>query len=201
MSSKTGVIITLAVAGVLVLGGFSSYNSMVNDDENVNQTYSQVQTSMQRMADLLPNLVQVVKGYASHEKDTLEGVAAARSGLTAVAKLNPADLAKNPELQKQLIEAQTNMASAMVKVSVLGERYPDLKAAPLFQNLMVETTGSVNRIADARRKNQLAINEYNKSVRSVPRIIYANALGFGPKPYFEAKSQDVPQISFDKPKG
>lgn len=184
--AKTGWIIGGGVALFIGISLYSGYNGLVSADENVGQTYSQVQNQMQRQADLLPNLAETVKGYASHENDTFTQIASARSALTAVAKLDPRELSKDPELQKKLIEAQTEMSQTMVKLNSIKENYPELKAAPLFQNLMVSIEGSTNRVAEARRQNQLAVQTFNKSVRSLPTVIYAGAMGFSAKPYFEA---------------
>ena len=201
--AKTGLIVGGVVAGFIGFFALSisgTYNNAVNLDEKVGQSYSQVQVVMQRQADLIPNLVETVKGYTSHENETLAKISEARSGLTAAAKLDPREVANNPELQKQLIEAQAQASAAMVKLNAIKENYPELKAAPLFNNLMVEMTGSTNRVADARRKSQLTVEEFNKTVRHFPGNIILSAFGFSVKPYYKADedAQKAPKISFEK---
>lgn len=192
-------IIGTIVAVVLVVCA-GRYNSLVNMDQNIDQTYSQVQILMQSQSDKIPALVQVVKGYASHEKETFDSIATARAQLTAVAKIDPRELANNAELQKKVIEAQAQMNQAMVKLNMVRENYPQLQAAPMFNNLMAEIAGMQNRIVVARRDNQLAVMRYNKTVKSFPSVLYASAIGFGPKPYFQAETnaQSMPQINFGK---
>jgi LemA protein len=157
------VFAVLAVFGVA--SGCSSYNGLVVQEENVSKAVTQVQNVLARQANLLPNLAEVVQGYAKNEKELFTQVAEARAGLTAVAKLNPKDLASDPKLQKQLIEAQTNMNQALINMRNVAEQYPDLKSAPLFANLMAEVAGSQNRITVERRNASLVIGNYNVVVR------------------------------------
>jgi LemA protein len=200
---------TIIVLGALVVGSFvgyqfvkSEYNDMFKTDLTRLNGMSQVQVQLQRTADLIPNLMNVVDRYAGHEKGTFTEVAEARSGLTALAKMNPADLANKPELQKQVVEAQAQMGQAMVKVTALSEKYPELKANTMFKDLMVEMTGSINRITDARRKVQNTIETYNLAVGQFPRKFYAGFMGFPERPFFEAQAsaQNVQQYKFDSQK-
>jgi LemA protein len=203
---KLRTIIVLAVVGLgsLVTLNYvkNEYNDMFKLDQTRLNSMSQVQVQLQRTADLIPNLMNVVDRYAGHENDTFKQVAEARSGLTALAKMSPKELADKPELQKQVVEAQAQMGQAMVKVNVLSEKYPDLKAAPMFKDLMVEMTGSINRITDARRKTSNVIETYNNAVGVAPRVLYASFLGFPVRPMFEAEkdAQKVQQYKFDSQK-
>lgn len=184
--------------GLVVVIGWSSFNGLVSSDEAVKRSYSQVQNVMQRQADLIPNLVESVKGYAAHENKTLAQVTEARGRLTAVAKMDPEKLAANPELQKQLIEAQTITRDAAVSLQAVREAYPDLKANQNFTALMAELAGSQNRISVERRNNQKAVEDYNNRVRVIPGVVVARATGFAARPYFEATEagQQTPQVKF-----
>lgn len=186
--------------GVLALYMMNSYNGLVGLQNNVEQSYSQVQNVLQRQADLLPNLVETVKGYAGHESETFKAVTQARSQLQEAAKLNPLDVKNDPKLQEKIIEAQASMNQAMVKLQMTREAYPELKADRLFSNLMAEITGSQNRITVERRTNQLVVQEYNTAVQTFPRVIFANVFGYKPYPYFKAadSAQSAPKINFTK---
>lgn len=190
--------IGFGIIGLLAIFGIVNYNSMVSLDENINQTYSQVQNVMQRQADLIPNLVESVKGYAKHESETLTKVTEARSKLSAVSKLSPEQLAKDPELQKKLIEAQTSLNQAAISLNMVKEAYPQLQANDNFKYLMNELSGSQNRITVERRKNQLAVEQYNKAVRTFPRVVFAKTFGFENRPYFSASdnAQTTPKVNF-----
>lgn len=204
MKLRSIVILAAIAIGGLVSYGFvkGEYNDMFKVDQTRLNGMSQVQVQLQRTADLIPNLMNVVDRYAGFEKDTFKEVAEARSGLTALAKMDPKDLANKPELQKQVVEAQTQMGQAMVKVNVLSEKYPELKANGMFKDLMVEMTGSINRITDARRKVQNTIQDYNTAVGQFPRVFYAGFMGFPTRPFFEAEkdAQTVKQYKFDSQK-
>ncbi|MGR4927322.1 LemA family protein [Bradyrhizobium sp. CAR08] len=187
--------------GVVVLVGLwalTSFNGFVRMDENVQNSYAQVQNVMQRQADLIPNLVETAKAYAGHENKTLVGVAEARSKLSTVAKMDPDKLAKDPDLQKQLIEAQQTMQKSVVELNMVREAYPQLQANENFRALMSELSGSVNRIAVERMRNQQTVRDYNAAVRTLPRSLLASAGGFTPKPYFQASdtAQGTPQVKF-----
>jgi len=184
-----------------VLTYWNIYNGLVSSDEAVRQTYAQVQNVMQRQADLIPNLVETVKGYAAHENKTLTEVTEARSKLSAVARLDPAKLAGDPELQKKLIEAQAAMGQAIngINATVTKEAYPQLQANENFKTLMAELSGSQNRIAVERRRNQLAVQAYNLKTRTALSGLVAQRHGFDPKPYFEASTAaqaGPPQVKF-----
>lgn len=190
--------IAVGVAGVFGLWALASFNGLVGLDQGVQQSYAQVQNVMQRQADLIPNLVETAKGYAGHENKTLVGVSEARSKLSAVAKMDPEKLAKDPELQKQLIQAQNDMQKSIVELNSVREAYPQLQANSNFQTLMTELTGSQNRITVERRRNQLAVQDYNRAVLVFPRRILASLGGYQPRPYFQASdaAQSAPQVKF-----
>lgn len=191
--------VAAAIIAVLAIIWTAMANGLVGYDERVKQTYSQIQIDMQRQADLLPNLAEVVRGAAGHENKTLTEITQARAALTSVAKMKPEDLAANPELQKQLVEAQAAAGKAMISLNAVREAYPDLKAVALFQSLMAEVSGAQNRIAVSRRRNQLAVQEYNQVVRVFPRSIVANVHGYRALPYFAATDtaqSGPPQIKF-----
>lgn len=196
-----GKIIGIGFAILVLFGlasGCSNYNNLVGKEELLLKQIGQVQNQMQRQADLLPNLAETVKGYASNEKETFTKLAEARTGLTAVAKMKPEDLANNPALQKQLIEAQTKMNQSLISLNAVRESYPQLQSAPLFQDLMRNVEGSQNRISVARRDVLNVTQEYNEVVRKVPGKIWAAIFGFQVKPQFEASEEgkQTPKLKF-----
>lgn len=190
--------IAAGVAALAVFAYWSMYQGLVGSEENVRFTYSQVQNVMQRQADLIPNLVETVKGYAQHESATLTKVTEARSKLSAVAKMDPEKLAANPELQKQLIEAQAAANQAMLSLNVVKEAYPQLQANANFQTLMAELSGSQNRITVERMRSQRAVQDFNLRTRSAITGVVARTHGFEAKPYFEAAAtaQSAPVVRF-----
>jgi len=191
---KTWII--LAVIAVVVLIIYSSfkgtYNNMVSMDESVNASWAQVENVYQRRADLIPNLVNTVKGYASHEKETLEAVIEARSKATSV-NVNPENL--NEQSLQQFQQAQSGLSSALSRLMVVVERYPDLKANQNFLDLQAQLEGTENRIAVERRKFNEVTQSYNSYIRKFPQLIYAGMLGFDKKNYFEARQgADQPPV-------
>ncbi len=176
---------------------FSScgYNKMVDMDEQVTSAWAQVENVYQRRADLIPNLVNTVKGYATHEKETLEGVIEARSKATAI-NIDPSKM--TPETMKQFNQAQDGLSSALSKLMVVVERYPDLKANQNFLDLQAQLEGTENRIAVERRKFNETTKNYNAYIRKFPRVIYAGWFGFEKKPYFEAQqgAEKAPEVKF-----
>lgn len=192
--------IVLAVIAVVVVVIYSSvkgtYNSMVTKDENVSASWAQVENVYQRRADLIPNLVNTVKGYASHEQETLQGVIEARSKATSV-NLNADNL--NPQSLQQFQQAQDGLSSALSRLMVVVERYPDLKANENFRDLQAQLEGTENRITVERRKFNESARDFNTYIRSFPKNIYANMFGFEKKAYFEAEkgAEKAPEVSFD----
>ena len=195
---KKGVIILIVIA-VVILGFFfsikNSYNSMVTMDEGVQTAWSQVENVYQRRADLIPNLVSTVKGYATHEQSTLEGVIEARSKATQITvdadNLTPEALAK---YQK----AQGELGAALGKLLAITESYPDLKANQNFLELQSQLEGTENRIAVERQKYNEAARMYNTTIRQFPKNIIAGMFGFEKKPYFEAQegANVAPKVEF-----
>lgn len=172
-----------------------SYNSMVEADENINAQWAKVENQYQRRADLVPNLVNTVKGYAAHESETLEAVIAARSKATQIT-VDPANLTEE-NLQKYQ-EAQGELSSALGKLLAITENYPDLKANQNFLELQAQLEGTENRIATERSRYTDAVNAYNKKIRKFPALITAKIFGFDAKPQFkaEASAAQAPIVEF-----
>ena len=190
--------IWIAVAAVAVLGVvwvYRTYNRFVRMDEEVKNAWAQVETQYQRRSDLIPNLVNTVKGYAAHERETLEGVIEARAKATSV-NLSVDEL--TPATMAEFQQAQESVRSALGRLLVVAERYPDLKANQNFQELQAQLEGTENRIAVARERFNTTVRAYNVSVRRFPAVIIAGMFGFDQKPYFQAdeKAQQAPVVEF-----
>jgi LemA protein len=196
MKKSTIILISVAaVVALLMMWGVSGYNGLVTAQEDVNSQWSNVESQYQRRADLIPNLVSTVKGYATHESSTLEGVVAARAKATQIS-VNAESL--TPEKLQQYQAAQGQVSSALGKLLMISENYPDLKANQNFLELQAQLEGTENRIAVERgRFNEMA-KEYNLTIRRFPRSILAGIFGFGKKPYFEAEkaSAAAPKVQF-----
>lgn len=189
------LIIFLVILALLGMKGCSSYNGMVTKDENVSQAWSNVQSAYQRRADLIPNLVSTVKGYAEHEKSTLEAVINARSKATSV-NIDASNL--TPEMMQKFNQAQQGLSGALSKLLVSVERYPDLKANQNFLELQSQLEGTENRINVERNKFNATVTDYNKSVRRFPNNLFAGVFGFARKGTFEAQagSEEAPKVNF-----
>jgi LemA protein len=196
MKKSTIILISVAsVFAILIMWGVSGYNGLVTAQEEVNSQWSNVESQYQRRADLIPNLVSTVKGYATHESSTLEGVVAARAKATQIS-VNAESL--TPEKLQQYQAAQGQVSSALGKLLMISENYPDLKANQNFLELQAQLEGTENRIAVERgRFNEMA-KEYNLTIRRFPRSILAGIFDFGKKPYFEAEkaSATAPKVQF-----
>ena len=179
---KTGWII-LGVVVVLVLWLFSGYNGMVDKQEQATTELANVQAQYQRRADMMPQLAKIVKAYAKHEKETFEAVSKARAAGGQV-KLDASTL--TPEKLKQYSDAQGELASAFSKLMVVAEKYPELKASENFKSLQVQEEGTENRISEARRKYNDAVQSYNQTVRKMPNALIAGIFNFQVMPKFEA---------------
>lgn len=192
---KKSSIILIVIAVVAVIWGVSAYNGLVTMDENVNTEWANVETQYQRRADLIPNLVNTVKGYAAHESETLESVIAARSKATQIT-IDPANL--TPEKLAEYQEAQGAVTSALGKLLAISESYPDLKANQNFLELQAQLEGTENRINEARRKFNNVAKEYNTAIRRFPKSILAGMFGFDKRAYFEAAegAQNAPVVAF-----
>ncbi len=191
---KTWILIVIAI---VALAGYamSSYNSMVNKDEAVSTAWSNVENQYQRRADLIPNLVNTVKGYASHEKETLEAVISARAKATQTT-LDTENL--TPEKLEAFNRAQGTLGSALGRLMVVAEKYPELKANENFKSLQAQLEGTENRISVERRKFNDVARTYNVSIRRFPNNILAGMFGFEKRPYFEAEegTQKAPKVEF-----
>jgi LemA protein len=185
----------LAVIAVLVIWAISAYNGLVSMEENVDGVWSNVETQYQRRADLIPNLVSTVKGYASHEKETLESVVSARSKATQITV--DADGLTEEKLQEYQ-KAQGEVSSALGKLLAITENYPDLKANQNFLELQAQLEGTENRINVARTNFNNAAKEYNTAIRRFPKSIFAAIFGFDKKPYFAASegADQAPKVEF-----
>lgn len=192
-------LIALIVVGVIVVGGFlwikGAYNRMVVEDENVSSAWAQVENVYQRRADLIPNLVETVKGYAEHESSTLENVVTARAKATQVT-VDPENL--TPEALAAFNEAQGELSSALGRLLLIQENYPDLKASQQFMELQAQLEGTENRIATERMKFNEAAKAYNTMIRQFPDNIIASMFGFEKKAYFEAQAgaETAPKVEF-----
>lgn len=171
------------------------YNSMVEKEEAVNTAWSNVENQYQRRADLIPNLVNTVKGYASHEQETLESVVNARSKATQIT-LNADEL--TPKKLKAYQAAQGEVGSALSRLLAVTENYPELKANENFQELQAQLEGTENRISVERRNFNQVTQDYNTYIRKFPNNLFAGMFGFDKKPYFEAEagSQKAPEVKF-----
>lgn len=188
--------ITLAIlAGLIPLLSSCGYNRMVSLEEAITAQWAQVENAYQRRADLIPNLVNTVKGYADFEQETLTGVIEARAKATSVT-INPENLSADAIQQFQT--AQDGLSSALSRLMVVVERYPELKANQNFLDLQAQLEGTENRIAVERRKFNEATRSYNTYIRRFPALITANIFGFDQKGYFEAAegAEEAPVVEF-----
>lgn len=184
--------------GVLLLIGLflmNTYNGLVGKDENINGQWAQVEAAYQRRADLIPNLVNTVKGYADFEQETLTQVIEARSKATSV-QVNADDL--SPEAIGRFQQAQEGLSGALSRLLVSIERYPDLKANQNFRDLQAELTNTENKIAFERNKFNKAVQEFNGKIRRFPTVILAGMLGFEKHGYFESVegAEKAPEVQF-----
>ena len=175
------------------------YNDLVSLDEEINKSWSEVLNQYKRRADLIPNLVKVVKGYARHEKETLTQVVEARSKATSI-QATP-ELLNNPQAFQNFQKAQGVLSSALSRLMLVVERYPNLKANEQFNGLSVNLEGTENRITVARKRYIEAIRDYNVKVRKFPSNITANMFGFEKKPSFSVENEneikEAPQVDFE----
>jgi len=193
MTKKT--IIILAALAVVVLWGVVAYNGIITSQENVESKWGNVQNAYQRRADLIPNLVTTVKGYAAHEKSTLEEVTNARAKATQM-QVNANDL--TPEKLREFQRTQGELSTALGRLIAITENYPDLKANQNFLELQAQLEGTENRINVERKNFNEAAQAYNVKIRRFPNSIMASIFGFVKKPYFEAEqgSDVAPKVEF-----
>lgn len=194
-----GVAIGLILLFALIIGIYlkNAYNGMVRLDEEVKEKWSQVENVYQRRLDLIPNLVATVKGYAAHEKETLQAVTEARSKVGGVMNLS-GEMLSDPQAFQKFQQVQGSLSSALQRLMVVVEKYPDLKANESFLNLQSQLEGTENRIAVERRRFNETARKYNTHIRQFPKVILANLFGFKEKPYFQAieGADQAPRVNF-----
>ena len=200
---KRSTIIILSVLGGLILlalliGGWITgmYNTLVKLDEGVNQSWAQVQNQYQRRLDLIPNLVETVKGYAEHESNVFTEVAEARSSVGKL-QVTP-EILNNPQTFQKFQEAQAGLTSALSRLLAVAENYPQLKANENFLQLQSQLEGTENRIAVERQRFNQVVQEYNTRIRTFPTAVFAGMFGFSQKAYFQAESgaKTAPKVEF-----
>jgi LemA protein len=187
-----GIVIVIAIIAIYSV---SSYNSMVTLDEQVGTAWSNVENQYQRRTDLIPNLVNTVKGYAAHEKETFDAVVEARAKATQM-NINIDDLTSEKLADYQRLQGE--IGSALGRLLAVSENYPELKANENFQTLQAQLEGTENRISVERRKFNEVARNYNTTIRRFPKNIFAGLFGFEKRPYFEAEegSEKAPEVKF-----
>jgi LemA protein len=199
MKKSLGYLIIIILA-IVIIGAWAmgSYNGLVREQQNVETQWSQVQSDYQRRADLIPNLVATVKGYAAHEKETLEAVTASRSQVGSM-QVTP-EILNNPAEFQKYQQAQAGLSSALTRLLLVAERYPDLKANQNFLELQSQLEGSENRINTSRKRFNTAAQTYNTKVMQFPGSIFANLFGFKKRDYFQSTpgSEKAPTVDFTK---
>lgn len=190
------LILNMSVAAVSVATLSScNYNSLVDKQQGVDQAWAEVENQYQRRADLIPNLVNTVKGYATHEQETFEKVTEARAKATSIT-ISADDL--NEETLARFQQAQGELSSALKSLLAVTEAYPDLKANENFKDLQVQLEGTENRVTTARSRYTEAVMDYNSSIKKFPTVIYAGWFGFDAKPQFKAETgaEKAPEVKF-----
>ena len=191
----------LVVAGILVLlvlWGIGSYNGLVTAQQQVDASWAQVQSAYQRRADLIPNLVATVKGSAAFERETLTDVVEARARVGQVTPQATSEILNDPQRFQQFQQAQDQLSSALSRLLVVVERYPELRSTQAFQDLMNQLEGTENRINVERNRVNEAVRSYNTRLKRFPTALFANLFGFEPRPYFEAApgAEIAPRVDF-----
>jgi LemA protein len=183
------------ILAVLVFWVIGAYNGMVGKDQNSNEAWANVESSYQRRNDLIPNLVNTVKGYATHEQETLTKVIEARASATQV-KVDPSNI--TPAQLQQFQQAQAGVSSALGRLLAVAENYPDLKANQNFLDLQSQLEGTENRINVARNRFNETVRDYNGTVKRFPGNLFAGMFGFQPKAFFEAQegADKAPEVKF-----
>ncbi len=195
MRSLVTALVLVGVGLIVFMAGCNNYNSFVDMEEDVENAWGKVQSAYQRRADLIPNLVNTVKGVANFEKETLTNVVEARAKATSV-NIDPANI--TPEQLKNFQQAQSGLSSSLGRLLVVAERYPELKANQSFLELQAQLEGTENRIKVERDKFNDVVTAYNKKVRKMPGALFAGIFGFDQKAQFEAEAsaQDAPKVEF-----
>ena len=194
MNIKT--LIGFGVIAILVFVGIGKYNTLVEQEQTVEQSWAQVENQYQRRADLVPNLVNTVKGAADFEQETLTEVTEARSKASSI-QISADDL-NNPQKIQQFQQAQQQLSGALSRMLLTVEKYPELKANQNFRDLQVQLEGTENRISTERQRFNEAVQNYNTTVKRFPNNVFAGIFGFDQKAYFEADegAQEVPEVNF-----
>lgn len=192
---KKSIWIIIAAIAVIIIWSIKVNNKMVTMEENVSKAWSNVENVYQRRADLIPNLVNTVKGYAAHETSTFEAVVNARAKATSIT-VNPEDM--TADQLKEFQKAQNEVGGALGRLIAISESYPELKANENFEELQAQLEGTENRIAVERRNFNESANGYNTFIRKFPQSIIAGMRGFEKKPYFEAEegANKAPKVEF-----
>ncbi|MCO6479420.1 MAG: LemA family protein [Phaeodactylibacter sp.] len=195
MRSLVLAVVLIGLGLILFVSGCNSYNTFVDMEENVENEWGKVQSAYQRRADLIPNLVNTVKGVADFEKSTLTEVTEARSRATGI-NIDPTNL--TPEKLKEFQEAQSGLSQSLGRLLLISENYPQLRASENFKELQVQLEGTENRIKVARDRYNDVVTEYNKKVRRFPGSLFAGMFGFDQKAQFEAEAsaQEAPKVEF-----
>ena len=192
---KSAVLILGIIVLVVVLWGVKAYNNMVSQEEGVSTAWANVESQYQRRADLIPNLVNTVKGYAAHESETLQAVVNARTKATSI-NIDAENM--TAEQLKEYQKAQSEVGGALGRLIAVAESYPDLKANQNFLELQAQLEGTENRIAVERKNFNEAAKKFNTYIRKFPQSLLSGVFGFDKKPYFEAEegSQKAPTVQF-----
>jgi LemA protein len=194
-SSRVVLIVVVVILVLLLFRGCGSYNRLVTLNQQVNREWANVENVYQRRADLIPNLVNTVKGYAAHEQETFTKVVEARANATKVT-IDPANMTEAD--MKRFQDAQGQLNSSLSRLIAVAENYPDLKANQNFLELQSQLEGTENRIAVERRKFNETVTTYNTEIKKFPIVLFSNMLGFKFRPYFEARqgADEAPVVQF-----
>ena len=192
-----GLLVLVVIAVLIMSWVFGIRNQMVTREESVNSSWAQVQNQYQRRFDLIPNLVETVKGYAAQEKDVLQGVTEARAKAGGVMNVSP-EVLDDPQAFARFQEAQAGLGSALQRLLVVVEQYPELKSNQNFLTLQAQLEGTENRISVERRRFNEEVQAYNSYIRSFPQALLAGMFGFKTKSYFQAVSEaeQAPKVQF-----
>lgn len=199
MSKSIGCLLAIgAVVLLAVLFGVGIYNGLVGAEQAVEAQWANVETAYQRRADLIPNLVETVKGSAAFERETLDAVVQARSRVGQISAQATSEILNDPQRFEQFQQAQEGLNSALGRLIAVAESYPDLKSTTAFRDLMVQLEGTENRINVERSRFNEVAQSYNTRVRRFPAALFAGMFGFEPKPYFRSQpgSETAPRVDF-----
>jgi LemA protein len=195
---KKTTLVVIGVVVLLVLGAISSYNGLVSLDQAVRSQWGQVENVYQRRSDLIPNLVETVKGAAAFEKETFTRVAEARSKVVQISGQGLEKALSDPETFKRFQQAQGELSSALSRLMAVSERYPDLKATAAFRDLQAQLEGTENRITVERMRFNEVAQAFNTKRQRFPTVLFASLFGFREKPYFQAQpgAEVAPKVKF-----